>query len=379
MLQSEQIVIAQRYGIDRNDVFREAAAYASRPPYIIAMAKRRLADTARLIGLLVQEKQYEARQHVLSAQLRQSQKMEAVGQLAGGIAHDFNNILQAIMGYTQLLMLDAPPAGELTEGLTEIYACGERASALTRQLLTFSRRQILKPQPLDLNVVIENLKNMLTRVIGEHITLEWYPASALGTIDADISMMEQVLMNLCVNARDAITTGGVITIETSNVTIDQEFCVEHPWAKPGDFVRLSVSDNGIGMTEEIREQIFEPFFTTKSADQGTGLGLSTVYGIVKQHDGVISAYSEPGKGTVINTFYPRSGQKTESSEQLLLRRPQGAVRRSWWLKMMPVCSVWSSGSWSGQGIRCCWQTTGRRPSCSSNSTLIPSLCSCWMS
>ncbi|MCF7940026.1 MAG: GAF domain-containing protein [Spirochaetia bacterium] len=315
VLQSEQIVIAQRYGIDRNDVFREAAAYASRPPYIIAMAKRRLADTARLIGLLVQEKQYEARQHALSAQLRQSQKMEAVGQLAGGIAHDFNNILQAIMGYTQLLMLDAPPAGELTEGLTEIYACGERASALTRQLLTFSRRQILKPQPLDLNVVIENLKNMLTRVIGEHISLEWYPSADLGTIDADISMMEQVLVNLCVNARDAITTGGIITIETSNVTIDQDFCAVHPWAKPGDFVRLSISDNGIGMTEEIREQIFEPFFTTKSADQGTGLGLSTVYGIVKQHDGVISAYSEPGKGTVINTFYPRSEQMTESSEQ----------------------------------------------------------------
>ena len=307
--QKELIQISQKYHLDSEIVINAAKTYESRPPFIIEIAKKRLKDTARLIGLLVHEKQAEEQQHHLNAQLRQSQKMEAVGQLAGGVAHDFNNILQAIMGYAQILSIDSPPGSDLEKGLQEIYQCGERAASLTKQLLAFSRRQIMRPTNIDLNNIVEAIQNMLKRVIGEHITLKWFPGNHLGLIYADVSMMEQVLINLCVNARDAVEKGGIITIETQNVLIDTEYCSTHVWAKPGRYVLLSVSDNGKGMSQEVLDQIFEPFFTTKPEGRGTGLGLSTVYGIVNQHKGMIYAYSELGKGTTIKVYYPISERK----------------------------------------------------------------------
>ncbi|MFN2369969.1 MAG: transporter substrate-binding domain-containing protein [Candidatus Krumholzibacteriia bacterium] len=240
----------------------------------------------------------------LQRQLLQAQKMEAVGQLAGGVAHDFNNILQAMMGYTQILIDEATERGEDTEELAQIAKGVERATALTRQLLAFSRRQVMQPESLDLNLIVENLLKLLRRVIGEHIRLEWIPGSNLGLVLADAGMLEQVLMNFCVNARDAMPGGGVLNIETQNVRVDADYCAHHTWARPGRYVLLSVTDNGCGIAPADLERIFEPFFTTKEEGKGTGLGLATVYGIVKQHDGMISAYSEPGEGTTFKVYLP---------------------------------------------------------------------------
>jgi two-component system, cell cycle sensor histidine kinase and response regulator CckA len=240
----------------------------------------------------------------IQRQLLQAQKMEAVGQLAGGIAHDFNNILQALMGYTQMLLDEAAERGEPHEELKEIFKGTERAAALTRQLLAFSRRQVMRPEVLDLNAVIENILKMLRRVIGEHIRLEWIPGIRLGSVHADAGMLEQVLMNLCVNARDAMDAGGTLTIETMNVLIDSEYCESHAWATPGRFILLSVTDTGCGMDAGTLERMFEPFYTTKTEGKGTGLGLATVYGIIKQHEGNIIAYSEPGKGTTFKVYLP---------------------------------------------------------------------------
>ena len=321
--QARLVELSKQYQIPFETLSQEASAYDSRPPYIIEMARKRLSETARLIGLLVLGKQSEERQIHLNDQLRQSQKMEAIGQLAGGIAHDFNNILQAIMGYAQLLRPLTDDHIELGEGLDEIYRCGERASSLTRQLLAFSRRQIMRPENLDLNVVVGNLQSMLKRVIGEHITLKWFPGSHLGMIHADISMMEQVIMNLCVNARDAMRDGGVLTLETQNVLIDDYYSSNNIWATPGRYVLLSVTDTGVGMSEEVKEHIFEPFFTTKPEGQGTGLGLSTVYGIVKQHDGMITAYSELGKGTTIKVYYPMTERRAVDVGNMIRPQVQG--------------------------------------------------------
>lgn len=275
----------------------------------------------------------------LEAQLNHARKMEAVGQLAGGVAHDFNNILQAIMGCTQLLA-DSPQATEQQrELLAEIHSSAQRAATLTRQLLAFSRRQVMQPEVLDLNRTIEDFLKMLRRVIGEHIRLDFLPGSHLGSVYADRSMMEQVIMNLCVNARDAMPGGGVLAIETENVRIDPEYCGTHVWAKPGRYILLSVTDTGCGMDAATIEHVFEPFFTTKPEGKGTGLGLSTVYGIVKQHDGMISAYSEPGKGTTFKIYLPLcerdaetigskiEGLATGGSETILLAEDDEAVRR----------------------------------------------------
>lgn len=247
------------------------------------------------------------REEELERQLHQSQKMEAIGQLAGGVAHDFNNILQAMMGYSQILMDAAREKGESCEELDEIYKGSVRAAALTRQLLSFSRKQEMCPEPLDLNQAVEDLLKMLRRVIGADIRLEWLPGRLPGIIHADRGMMEQVLMNLCVNARDAMPGGGVITVDTRGVTFDAEYCAAHVWARPGRFVLLSVADNGCGMDRATMDRIFEPFFTTKAEGKGTGLGLATVYGIVRQHEGMINVYSEPGKGTTFKVYLPVSG------------------------------------------------------------------------
>jgi two-component system cell cycle sensor histidine kinase/response regulator CckA len=252
----------------------------------------------------------------LEQQLRQSQKMEAVGRLAGGIAHDFNNLLMVISGYSEFLLDRLGPDPALRGPAQEISSAAERASALTRQLLAFSRKQMLAPKILDLNAVVtENLK-MLTRVIGEDIDLVMVPAASLGAVRADAGQIEQVIMNLAVNARDAMPSGGKLTIETSNVTLAEEDSRFHAPLKPGDYVQLTISDTGAGMDAETQSHIFEPFFTTKG-QRGTGLGLSTVYGIIKQSGGYIWVYSEPGKGTAFKIYLPRVAESADAPARVV--------------------------------------------------------------
>jgi PAS domain S-box-containing protein len=248
----------------------------------------------------------------LEEQYRQAQKMEAIGQLTGGVAHDFNNLLQAIIGYNSLALVDLGEQHPVHEILTEVDAAGKRAATLVGQLLAFSRRQIMRPENLDLNEVVSGLLKMLKRVIGEHIRIELVQGHHLGKVHADRGMVEQVVMNLCVNARDAMSEGGTLSIETQNVLVDTDYCASHPWAKPGRYLLLSVTDAGCGMDRNTIEHIFEPFFTTKEEGRGTGLGLATVYGIVKQHEGMITAYSEPGKGSTFKVYLPLCELKAES-------------------------------------------------------------------
>jgi PAS domain S-box-containing protein len=240
----------------------------------------------------------------LEAQLLQAQKMEAIGQLAGGIAHDFNNILQAINGFTEMAQEDLEAGHAAQQSLSEIAKAGARAAKLVGQLLAFSRRQVMEPANLDLNEVVGNLIGMLERVIGEHIRLDFIPGHHLGTIRADRTMMEQMLLNLCVNARDAMPQGGRLTIETENIVFDTEYFAHNLWARPGRYILISITDTGCGMESTILEHIFEPFFSTKGPGKGTGLGLSTVYGIVRQHEGMVRAYSEVGKGTTFKVYLP---------------------------------------------------------------------------
>ena len=240
----------------------------------------------------------------LEQQLRQAQKMEAVGRLAGGIAHDFNNLLMVISGYSEFLLERIGDDQEMRGHAREIANAAERATSLTRQLLAFSRKQMLDPKIVDLNsVVAENVK-MLTRLIGEDIDLVMVPGQDIGAVKADPGQIEQVIMNLAVNARDAMPKGGKLTIETANVTLDANYARFHAPAKPGDYVMLAISDTGMGMDAETQAHIFEPFYTTKGL-KGTGLGLSTVYGIVKQSEGYIWLYSETGKGTSFKIYLPR--------------------------------------------------------------------------
>jgi two-component system cell cycle sensor histidine kinase/response regulator CckA len=240
----------------------------------------------------------------LEERLRQSQKMEAIGQLAGGVAHDFNNMLQTIIGYTDMVLFALGPNDKNRENLMEVGKAGQRAAALTRQLLAFSRRQVLQLGPLNLNQVIDDLLKMLRRLIGENIELVVVPDHRIWTVNADRGQMEQVLMNLCLNARDAMPEGGRLSIETCNVTLDAEECAQLNWARPGRYVRLGVIDSGCGMAPEIQDKIFEPFFTTKEKGKGTGLGLATVYGIVRQHDGMINVYSEVRRGSRFGIYLP---------------------------------------------------------------------------
>jgi PAS domain S-box-containing protein len=240
----------------------------------------------------------------LEQQLRQAQKMEAVGRLAGGIAHDFNNLLMVISGYSEFLLERIGDDQEMRGHAREIANAAERATSLTRQLLAFSRKQMLDPKIVDLNSVVSENVKMLTRLIGEDIDLVMVPGQDIGAVKADPGQIEQVIMNLAVNARDAMPKGGKLTIETANVTLDANYARFHAPAKPGDYVMLAISDTGMGMDAETQAHIFEPFYTTKGL-KGTGLGLSTVYGIVKQSEGYIWLYSETGKGTSFKIYLPR--------------------------------------------------------------------------
>ncbi|MCK9363742.1 MAG: PAS domain S-box protein [Syntrophales bacterium] len=241
----------------------------------------------------------------LEAQFMQAQKMEAVGRLAGGVAHDFNNMLGVIMGYTELALEKVDPSQPLFVNLQEIRKSAERSADLTRQLLAFARKQTVAPKVLDLNETVEGMLKILRRLIGEDINLAWLPGTGVWPVKVDPSQIDQILANLCVNARDAIAEVGKVTIETQPVAFDEAYCADHPGFSTGEYVLLAVSDNGCGMDKETLDKLFEPFFTTKEKGKGTGLGLATVYGIVKQNNGFINVYSEPGKGSTFKIYIPR--------------------------------------------------------------------------
>ncbi len=250
-------------------------------------------------------KRAEEERKKLEAQLAQAQKMESVGRLAGGVAHDYNNMISVILGYTELALEKVAPSDSLHANLSEIYKAAKRSAEITGQLLAFARKQTIAPKVYDLNKIVEHMFKMLRRLIGEDIHITWIPQSGLWSVMIDPTQMEQVLANLCVNARDAIAGVGDITIETRRVTLDQAFCVDHPGFNPGQYVLLKVSDNGCGMNNETLAHIFEPFFTSKDVTKGTGLGLATIYGIVKQNNGHINVSSKPGKGTSFEIYLPR--------------------------------------------------------------------------
>lgn len=250
-------------------------------------------------------------QFSLQEQLRQAQKVEAIGTLAGGIAHDFNNLLTAIIGYSDLTIRKLEESDPLRSNIEEIMKAAARAASLTRQLLAFGRKQILQPKILDINEVVADTSKMLRRLIGEDIELITVLHSSLGQVKADPSQIDQIILNLAVNARDALPHGGKLIIETANVELDDAYARRHIGVQPGRYVMLAVSDNGTGMSPEIQRHIFEPFYTTKAVDKGTGLGLSTVYGVVKQSGGNIWVYSEVGKGTTFKIYLPRIERAVE--------------------------------------------------------------------
>ena len=291
---------------------------------------------SKVLGLVIVD---TTERKALEGQLLHAQKMEAVGRLAGGIAHDFNNMLTAVMSYSDLLLQDLPVTDSRRDDVAEIASAARRAAALTRQLLAFSRQQVLEAWPLDLNATVMEIEQMLGRLIGADVRVVARLEPRLGIVKADPGQIEQVLMNLAVNGRDAMPDGGTLTIETANVTLDDQYCRSHPGTDAGDYVMLSVSDTGSGMSAAVQARIFEPFFTTKERGKGTGLGLSTVYGIVKQSGGSIWVYSEPERGTTFKIYLPRvdavpapapSAERRpprhQGSEVILLVEDDAAVR-----------------------------------------------------
>jgi PAS domain S-box-containing protein len=261
---------------------------------------------------ITERKRAEAEKQKLEEQLRQALKMESVGRLAGGVAHDFNNMLGVILGYTDMALDHVDPAQPLFAALQEIRKASERSADLTRQLLTFARKQTIAPKVIDLNETVDGMLKLLRRLIGEDIDLVWKPGRNLGPVKVDPSQVHQLLANLCVNARDAIPGVGKLTIETDAAAFDEAWCATHTGFVPGEYVLLAVSDNGCGMDQETLGHLFEPFFTTKGVGKGTGLGLATVYGMVQQNNGFINVDSEPSQGTTFKVYLPRHAAQTAS-------------------------------------------------------------------
>jgi PAS domain S-box-containing protein len=260
---------------------------------------------------ITERKRSEEQQLQLREQLIQAQKMESVGRLAGGVAHDFNNMLSVILGYTELALHDVTPDTRLADYLRQIFSAARHSADITRQLLAFARKQTIAPKILDFNNAVSGMLNMVRRLIGEDIDLTWLPTTNLWSIKMDPSQLDQILANLCINARDAISGVGKITIETENIVFDEAYCAHHPGSIPGEYVLLAQSDNGCGIDKETLGHIYEPFYTTKQMGKGTGLGLATVYGIVKQNKGFINVYSELGRGTTFKIYLPRHRARTE--------------------------------------------------------------------
>jgi len=314
--------------------------------WIMASAAPLRDEKGRIIaGIVVfpditEQKQAEAEQQKLQAQLNQAQKMESVGRLAGGVAHDFNNMLGVILGHAEMALQNVGENQILQADLMEIKQASQRSADLTRQLLAFARKQTIEPQIFDLNHGVNSIMKMLHCLIGEDIELAWLPGQELWRVNVDPSQIDQILANLCINARDAIGEGGRVTIETANMVFDEVYCVKHPGSIPGEYALLAVSDDGCGMGKETQSKLFEPFFTTKEPGKGTGLGLATVYGIVKQNNGFINVYSELGYGTSVKIYLPRYAHKStlmsekdtvklsvSGSETILLVEDEPAILR----------------------------------------------------
>jgi signal transduction histidine kinase/CheY-like chemotaxis protein len=302
-------------------------------------ARDQISGAMAVIQDISQMKAVEKHRMQLEERLWQSQKMEAVGRLAGGVAHDFNNLLTAVSGYAVLIQSRFEAPDPIRTYADEILTSSDRAAQLTRQLLAFGRRQVLQPRVLDLNDVVRGMEGLLRRLVGEHIDLGTSLDPRLGSVRADQGQIEQVIMNLAVNARDVMPNGGKLTIETRNIDLDGSYFERHGRARTGPHVVLAVSDTGCGMNPETRSHVFEPFFTTKEQDQGTGLGLATVYGVVKQSDGDVWVYSELGQGASFKIYLPRIDQaptppkegsriqRRTATETLLLAEDSDAVRR----------------------------------------------------
>ncbi|SEM16091.1 PAS domain S-box-containing protein [Syntrophus gentianae] len=284
-------------------------------------------NPAYLLGIsedITERKRAEEEQEMLQAQFSQAQKMESIGRLAGGVAHDFNNMLGVIIGYTEMAFRQVDPSHPVFAKLQQIGKAAERSADLTRQLLAFARKQTIIPKVLDLNETLEGMLKILRRLIGEDIDLTWQPGKGLWPVNVDPSQIDQILANLCVNASDAIAGVGKIIIETGNTSFQEAYCTHHPDCVPGDYVLLAVSDDGCGMEKKVLDNLFEPFFTTKETGKGTGLGLATVYGIVKQNNGFISVYSEEGIGSTFKIYLPRyQGEIEEIQEEGLAEPARG--------------------------------------------------------
>jgi PAS domain S-box-containing protein len=332
--QNVSVLIPAFFGEERGKEAQGLRKDGSTFPIDLAVTEFQLDGRRSFVGIVrdISEKKK------LEAQLHQSQKMEAFGQLAGGVAHDFNNLLTVISGYSDLLLKKLTPDDPKKKMADQIHLAGERATALTRQLLAFSRQQVLEPKILDLNVIVTDIEKMLHRLIGEDVQFTIVLAPAISSVKADPGQIEQVIINLAVNARDAMPQGGKLTIETKDAQLDESYARTHPEAKSGQFVMVAISDTGCGMTPEVKARIFEPFFTTKSVGQGTGLGLAVVHGIVKQSGGNIDVYSEVGVGTTFRIYLPTVGRQSaavtgngpeapsQGSETILLVEDEDSVR-----------------------------------------------------
>jgi PAS domain S-box-containing protein len=287
-------------------------------------ASHRIIRSVGMVHDITERKGAEEEREKLQAQFLQAQKMESVGRLAGGVAHDFNNMLGVILGHAELAQFGLAPGSPLYDHLQQIHIAAHRSADLTRQLLAFARKQTIAPKVLNLNDAVAGMLKMFRRLIGEDIDLAWIPGKDLWPVKVDPAQIDQVLANLCVNARDAIAGVGKVTLETDKTTFDEAYCTDHKGFLPGRYVMLSVSDDGCGMSKEVLDHVFEPFYTTKSVGQGTGLGLATVYGIVKQNDGFINVYSEPGRGTTFKIYLPSfAGEFMQTREIAAVEPPQG--------------------------------------------------------